>query len=170
MNSKLMIGLVVVLVGVGAGWYLMQGGKLGQYGLTKTEEQSVTETLSPTGAEMETLSPSLKTTGSEGAADKGGVSPATTTGQMTVTYADAGIDPKTLTVKRGATVRWVNQGSGTMWVASALHPTHQLLPGFDELKSVGKGGTYEYTFTKVGTWKYHNHMVPSDTGTVVVTE
>jgi hypothetical protein len=57
-----------------------------------------------------------------------------------------------------------------MWVASAVHPTHLLLPGFDELKSTGKGGTYEYTFVKVGTWQYHNHVNPSDTGSVVVTE
>jgi hypothetical protein len=57
-----------------------------------------------------------------------------------------------------------------MWVASAVHPTHQLLPGFDQLASVAKGGTYEYSFAKVGTWKYHNHMKPTDFGGVVVTE
>ena len=57
-----------------------------------------------------------------------------------------------------------------MWVASAVHPTHQLLPGFDRAQKRVSGGTYDYAFVKVGTWKYHNHVNPSDTGAVVVTE
>jgi hypothetical protein len=35
---------------------------------------------------------------------------------------------------------------------------------------MGKDGAYEYTFVKVGTWHYHNHVNPADAGAVVVTE
>ncbi len=57
-----------------------------------------------------------------------------------------------------------------MWTASAPHPQHTNYAGFDQLKSVPNGGTYEFTFTKVGTWKYHNHVAPTFTGSVTVTE
>ena len=97
--------------------------------------------------------------------DKGGVASRTV-----VTYTDTGFAPKTVTVKQGSMVTFVNESGKSMWVASALHPTHQLLPGFVQLKNVPRGGTYEYTFEKVGTWKYHNHVVASDTGSVTVTE
>lgn len=149
MNTKLVVGLLVVVAGLGLGWYVLKGS----YQPSTPEETSVISTIPPapegTGAGME----------------KGGVIT-----KVTVTYTDSGYTPATVTVKKGTTVTWVNQSSGGMWTASAVHPTHQLLPGFDQLKSVAKGGTYDYTFTKVGTWKYHNHVNASDTGTVVVTE
>ncbi len=88
----------------------------------------------------------------------------------TVVYGDGGFAPKAVTVVVGATVTWKNAASKTMWVASAAHPTHQELPGFDQLQSAGKDGSYNYTFTKAGTWKYHNHTAPGDTGVIVVEE
>ncbi|MEK9143118.1 MAG: hypothetical protein AAB481_00610 [Patescibacteria group bacterium] len=167
MNSKLLVGLVVLLVGVGAGWYFLQGGKSAQESMTR--EEGVLET--PTPEPTTTLGSEVPATGTAGAADKGGVpSSGSVTGKTAVLYGTGGFVPNTLAVKIGTTVVWTNQSQGGMWVASAMHPTHQLLPGFDELKSVSAGGAYEYTFEKVGTWKYHNHVAPADTGTVVVTE
>ena len=85
-----------------------------------------------------------------------------------VTYSSAGFSPNSLTVKVGTTVTFKNGGSEPMWIASAFHPIHRELPGFDQLKSVGNGGTYEYTFDKAGTWKYHNHLNPGHGGSVTV--
>lgn len=87
-----------------------------------------------------------------------------------VTYGDSGFAPSTITVKVGTEVTWKNDGNKMMWVASAVHPTHQELPGFDQLQAVGNGGSYSYTFTGAGTWKYHNHVAAGDTGMVVVEE
>ena len=162
MNNKIVVGLVVLLVGVGAGWYFLKGN----YSFTSPK----TEPVVTKGAEVpeDGLSASpqedSEQPGQTGS-DKGGVVSASS-----ITYGADGFTPKSVTVKKGSTVRWTNQSQGGMWVASAMHPTHQLLPGFDQLKSVGAAGTYEYTFVKVGTWKYHNHVVASDSGTVVVTE
>lgn len=169
MNSKVLVGLVVLLVGAGAGWYFLQGtqpvpGSVKE-GILKT---TATPTMEPTV----TVTSELPTTGASGdAIDKGGV-PSSGSVQVgtTVSYGSDGFSPKSLTVKKGSTVRWTNQSQSGMWVASAIHPTHQLLPGFDQLKSVNTGGTYEYAFTKVGTWKYHNHVQVVDTGSIVVTE
>lgn len=163
MNSKVLVGLVVLLVGVAAGWYLLQGTKPAPYVPVSREEGVVKAT--PAEEPPVTLIAEPPATGTAGAVEKGGVM-----GKVSVTYGASGFAPNTVTVKIGTAVVWTNQGQGGMWVASAVHPTHQLLPGFDQLKSVAKGGGYDYVFVKVGTWKYHNHVNASDTGTVVVTE
>lgn len=154
MNNKFLVGLVVLLVGVGAGWYFLQGGKTPQESMTREEEVlESTPAMEPTT----TFGTEVPTIGSQAV-------------KTSVSYGTGGFAPNTVTVKIGTAVVWTNQSQSGMWVASAMHPTHQLLPGFDELKSVSTGGTYEYMFEKVGTWKYHNHVAPADTGTVVVTE
>lgn len=144
MNSKLLLGLVVIVAGVGIGWYIIKGSSSPSTSTPTPTPEIATETVAP--------------------------SPEATAVKVTVTYGDNGFAPNTITVKKDTTVHFVNNASVAMWVASAVHPTHQLLPGFDELASVDKGGSYDYTFTKVGTWKYHNHIQASDTGTVIVTE
>ena len=163
--NKWLIGLVVLVAGVGVGWYVMQG----QNQQETTEKESVTQEMpatSPTpGASVEEMVVTTPGTTTGELNEKGGV-----TQRTVVTYSDTGFAPKTVTVKKGATVTFMNESGKGMWVASALHPTHQLLPGFDQLKSAARGGSYEYTFKKVGTWKYHNHVAASDFGSVTVTE
>src|SRR3989344_267954 len=48
----------------------------------------------------------------------------TTTPGVTVIYTDQGFSPLSVTVPLGTTVTFVNQSGGSMWVASAMHPTH----------------------------------------------
>lgn len=156
MNNKLLIGLLVLVAGVGVGWYVLKGSSVKEQGGINKGGVVVTPTET---IGQESITPATAAAGT-------GESVATTT----VTYTDSGFTPKTITVAVGTAVTFMNQSSAGMWVASAVHPTHQLLPGFDQLKSVGKGEKYTYTFAKVGTWKYHNHVSPSDIGTVVVTE
>ena len=88
----------------------------------------------------------------------------------TLVYDDSGFTPKAMTVGVGTIVTWRNTGNKMMRVASAIHPTHQELPGFDQLEATGNGTTYGYTFIKAGTWRYHNHVSPGDTGMVIVEE
>lgn len=87
-----------------------------------------------------------------------------------VSYSDGGFVPAKITVKKGSAVTFTNQSTGAMWVASDVHPTHQLLPGFDQLKGEKKDASYTYTFMKVGSWTYHNHANPLMSGTVTVME
>ncbi len=168
MNNKIVVGLLVLLVGVGAGWYFLQGGGAAP---EMKQDARFTETT-PAAEPTVTLGSEGSATGATGAAvEKGGVpSSGSIIGKTAVSYGTGGFVPNTVTVKIGTVVLWTNQSQGGMWVASAMHPTHQLLPGFDQLASVNASGSYEYTFAKVGTWKYHMHLNPSDTGTVVVTE
>jgi len=85
----------------------------------------------------------------------------------TITYNESGFSPNSLTVKVGTTVTFTNQGTGSMWVASNPHPTHTDLPEFDEKSSAAN---YSFTFTKAGTWGFHNHKNPGQGGTIIVTD
>lgn len=87
-----------------------------------------------------------------------------------VTYTAGGFAPAPLIISVGQTVMFKNTGTATMWVASAPHPTHTDYSGFDATRPYGPGETYSFTFTRVGTWKYHNHLNPQHFGSIVVTE
>ena len=85
-----------------------------------------------------------------------------------VSYTDGGYSPGTVTIKVGGTVTFKNNSSKNMWPASDSHPTHTDYPGFDSLQGIAAGGQWSFTFTKTGTWGYHDHLTPGKTGTIVV--
>lgn len=97
---------------------------------------------------------------------------------MTVTYDGERFTPKEVTVLKGATVRWVNLSTQSLWVASNLHPVHTGYPIrsendcagsiFDMCKSIGKGESWSFKFDREGTWKYHNHKSTRIEGSVEV--
>lgn len=168
--QKLILGIIIIAVGVGVGWFIFdQLPGLSNTG--NTPQAQITPAADETdGAAMEqndSLVPQESTDGSPvpGVTGKGGVAARTV-----VAYTSSGFGPNEVSVAKGGIVTFINESDSPMWVASGVHPTHQLLPGFDQLKSVGRGGSYEYTFQSVGTWVYHNHMNPTQVGTVTVTE
>jgi plastocyanin len=102
-----------------------------------------------------------------------------TSADVTITYTDDGFTPSQTTVKQGQTVRFVNESSGQMWVASDQHPTHTEYAGtnlrqhcsnnsnsaFDQCES---SDSFSFTFEKAGDWQYHNHVNASAGGTITV--
>lgn len=87
---------------------------------------------------------------------------------LTISYTDSGFSPASIKIKRNLKVEFVNMSSGLMWVASAPHPSHTTYPEFDEKAVSQRGEIYAFTFDKVGTWKYHNHLNPIHTATIIV--
>lgn len=87
---------------------------------------------------------------------------------VTYTATNAGFSPTVLHVKVGTTVMFKNMSNEGLWVASNPHPVHTGLPGLDARKSYGNGEVYMFTFTKIGTFGYHNHLHPEMMGTIVV--
>lgn len=85
-----------------------------------------------------------------------------------VNYTDTGFNPSSLEIKIGQTVQFFNQSKGGMWVASGPHPSHTAYSEFDAKKNIPSGETYEFTFTKIGEWKYHNHTKAEMYGTIIV--
>lgn len=86
-----------------------------------------------------------------------------------VSITSSGFSPASVTVKAGQTVTWTNNDSRTHQPAVDPHPVHSNLPGFDSAPGIAAGQTYSFTFTKAGTWAYHDHLFSFRTGTVIVT-
>ncbi len=102
----------------------------------------------------------------------------TTAQEVTVTYGPNGFEPKSVSIKLGQKVTWVNESENSMWVASSKHPMHADYPektakdclgsAFDQCEASAMGTSYSFTFNKKGSWNYHNHVAPNNWGTVVV--
>jgi plastocyanin len=94
--------------------------------------------------------------------------PTPTASPVVITITSSGYSPSNVTVTAGTKVTFQNNDTKNHWPASNPHPSHTDLPGFDALKNVAPGSSYSYTFTKVGTWGYHDHLFPSQGGKVTV--
>lgn len=90
------------------------------------------------------------------------------TGMETIRYTNSGFQPKNLIVPVDTMVEFLNQSDFEMWVASNVHPSHDILPTFDQFKGAAKGKSYMYTFDKKGVWPYHDHNNPSFEGVITV--
>jgi len=88
--------------------------------------------------------------------------------EVVVTLTKKGFDLTLVHIVQGGVVHFKNSSDDDFWPASDLHPTHAMYPEFDPKQPVAAGQTWSFTFTKVGTWKYHNHLNPLQTGVVVV--
>lgn len=84
-----------------------------------------------------------------------------------VILGDSGFVPKDVIVEVGATVIWKNSSRKTATVNSDNHPTHQLYP-FLNLGEFANASSVQVVFDKAGKYRYHNHLNPSETGTVTV--
>lgn len=84
-----------------------------------------------------------------------------------ITYGDNGFTPSTITVKSGTTVTIKNESSRSMQFDSDPHPAHT---GNEELNvnNVSPGESETFVVKRTGTFGYHNHLNPSDTGTIIV--
>ena len=99
-----------------------------------------------------------------------------------VKYTDSGYTPSELKIKAGDTVTFKNESTHEMWVGSAMHPTHAVYSGttlqqhcpdaenndLDQYKSAKPGESWSFTFSKTGTWGYHNHAKANQFGKIIV--
>ncbi len=104
--------------------------------------------------------------------------------EWTVATDGTTFNPKELTIKKGDTVTWKNEGESDVWPASATHPTHMVYPGsdikkcgtaeegaiFDACHGMKKGESWSFKFNEVGEWGYHDHMQTTVFGKIIVTE
>ncbi|HLC64512.1 MAG TPA: plastocyanin/azurin family copper-binding protein [Candidatus Nanoarchaeia archaeon] len=95
----------------------------------------------------------------------------------TIEVTSSGFSPNSITINSGDTVTWINKDSAPHWPASAMHPTHLLYPEtggcigskFDACGEIPPGGSWSFTFSQKGEWKYHDHINPGSMfGTVIV--
>lgn len=94
--------------------------------------------------------------------------PSTQVSQNVVTISSSGFIPQTITIKAGESVTWVNGDNSSHQVNSAVHPTHQVYLPLNTVGQVRAGESKSLMFPDQGSFKYHDHLNPSLTGTVVV--
>lgn len=152
MSRNAVIGAVAVVAVVILGWYYLKSQQAG-VSYTKPSKAPSVKTTQPT------------------------VPPATSTASPTasstieknvVTINSSGFSPKNITIKAGETVTWVNGDTKNHQVQSAIHPTHQLYPPLNSVGLLKSGEKKSLTFPNAGTYKYHDHLNPSFTGSVTV--
>lgn len=170
--------VALIIIGGGVGYFLSQ----------KKEPQTAisTEQIEQAGQETQTTpTPSAPVTPPQNEKPVNELAPAPQAQiqdsvkafvSYAVVYTDTGFLPPSLEIKRGDTVTFENRSTKGMWPASAMHPTHKEYPTtggcigstFDACKSVLPKEEWSFTFDKVGTWRYHNHVNSSHYGSIIV--
>lgn len=148
MNRNGIIAIVVVVVIVLVGGVLLFNRKA-----TQPVQPSPTRVVAHT-SQLAATSPT----------SEGGTTQATAN---TVTLTGSGFNPKTITIQAGETVVWKNESGQEATVNSDPHPIHTDYPPLN-LGQFKNGGSLQLSFPKQGRYGYHNHLNPSQTGTVVV--
>ncbi len=97
--------------------------------------------------------------------------------QFLVSFTDRGFEPASATIKKGETVRFTNNSSTDLWVASVGTADGAPYPGgseecgqsaFDTCKVLKPGEFWEFTFAQAGVWSYHNNRDTAVSGVVRV--
>jgi len=86
----------------------------------------------------------------------------------TITYTETGFSPTSITINAGDTIIFKNNSARGFWPASNNHPSHAIYPELDSKKTITAGESWNFTFTEVGSWKYHDHRSNNLGGTIVV--
>lgn len=97
---------------------------------------------------------------------------------ITVIITDSGFSMDKITIAKGTTITWVNQGERLHWPASNFHPLHNLYPAkggcigstFDACRGLKKGEEFSFKLEEIGIWPMHDHLFPGMTMVVEVVD
>lgn len=140
-KAVIIIGIIVlILAGAGIG-----------YAMTHKKKTVTTVTTTPSSS-TNTTTPATDSTSTQA---------------TVITYSDNGFSPATITVKNGDTVTIKNTSDHTMQFDSDPHPAHTTNTELN-VEKVSAGGSQTFVVKRTGTFGYHNHLDPSETGTIIV--
>lgn len=158
MKTSSIIGTVILAALIATGAYF-----LGKNAVEKNDASEPANTKTATSSSKTTESkkrasqPSLKRT-------------RTPAGVTVVTYTASGFRPSVVLVDAGETVRFTNASGKALRIAPQDDPVFADLTyhGFDQAKSIGKGASFDFTFSDTGVWAYKNLNEPTHLGVVIV--
>lgn len=87
--------------------------------------------------------------------------------QATLSISASGFVPNSATITAGGTITWSNDSTVTSNVSSAPHPAHTDYPPLN-LGDVAPGASVSLMFPNPGTYYFHNHLNPSQFGSIIV--
>ena len=87
--------------------------------------------------------------------------------EVTVILTKNGFTPSQVTIKVGSAVRWINKSSAQETVNSDNYPTNQLHKELN-FGVFNNDSSVVYTFTKLGTYGYHNQLHHTQEGKIIV--
>ncbi|MBI2039636.1 cupredoxin domain-containing protein [Candidatus Microgenomates bacterium] len=148
MSRNTTIGLVAVVLVILAGWYFIQSQKGGGLYPAPSPTPQVIQPETPSATETASSTPEVE--------------------KNVVKISASGFSPQNITISKGESVTWVNEDTQDHQVQSAVHPTHQVYPPLNTVGLLKSGEKKSLSFPKAGTYKYHDHLNPSLTGTVTV--
>lgn len=85
-----------------------------------------------------------------------------------IEMTENGFEPDPVTVDENATIIFLNKDTKPRWPASNVHPTHDIYPQFDPKKPLDVGESWAFKNPKIGTWKFHDHLLPHMRGAITV--
>lgn len=88
--------------------------------------------------------------------------------EYTITITEAGFTPDELTIRKGDIVHFKNEDADSHWPASNPHPIHDIYSQFDPKTAILPNTTWSFQLNKTGEWHYHDHMIPYNTGVILV--
>jgi len=154
MMNKMIIGILAVVIVLGAVYYFQPGSQTGA-------DQEAAIGTSPT-AETGTSQDTAKS--------------------YEILITDKSFSPLRLEVKSGDKVVFKNTDTKTHWPASVPAPLTGRYPGydpskcgtvdevnnFDACRALAPGETYSFVFKEIGSWGYWDKQTPSWTGLIEV--
>lgn len=146
MSKNAIIGIIAVLSLGFIGWNILNSQK-------STTQTNSTQTKAPAATQS-----------SEPQATEGAILEETGT---VVKITSTGFNPKSVTLKKGESINWVNEDIEDHTVDSAIHPTHQVYPRLN-LGAIKPGDKKSLSFPDTGSYKYHDHLNPTLFGSVTV--
>lgn len=86
---------------------------------------------------------------------------------QSVSVTNNGFVPQELTIKKGEMITWTNNANGPVNISSDPYPLNNAYPPLN-LGNFNAGESLSLIFDKPGTYKYHNHIIPPQKGTIIV--
>lgn len=118
--------------------------------------------------EQQTVATTTPSTGSTNPTIKAPVAKPAPSSEIVVIFTGTSFIPKTLTIKAGQSVTFLNKSDKGMWVTSDPYSEKNSYPELNQEKTVAKNGSYKFTFNTPGSWSYQHQNMPEIKGFVIV--
>jgi len=88
--------------------------------------------------------------------------------QVSIVLTESGFEPRYVKINLGTTITFTSVLNNPFWPASNLHPSHGIYREFDPRTPLTPDEGWSFTFDKIGTSGFHDHIRSYFTGIIYV--